>query len=86
MTINIKIGGNNEKERLKDYSEFVMYTFRNLENKKYIKEYEGKSLKKNIKKYRKRYGRINHLKLRKMEENKKKLKVVQEYSDSVIDE
>lgn len=37
MTINIKIGGNNEKERLKDYSEFVMYTFRNLENKKYIK-------------------------------------------------
>lgn len=39
--------------------------------KKYIKEYEGKSLKKNIKKYRKRYRTINHLRLRKMEENKK---------------
>lgn len=26
MTINIKIGGNNEKERLKDYSEFVICT------------------------------------------------------------
>lgn len=39
--------------------------------KKYIKHYKGKSLKKNIKKYRKRYERINHLRLRKMEENKK---------------
>lgn len=60
-------------ERLKDYKEFgcYIYTFRNLKNKKYIKEYKGKSLKKNIKKYRKRYGKINHLRLRKMEENKK---------------
>lgn len=24
MTINIKIGGNNEKERLRDYNEFVI--------------------------------------------------------------
>lgn len=73
MKDNTKIGKNNEKEKLRDYNEFECYicSFRNLENKKYIKEYEEKSLKKNIKKYRKRYGTINHLRLRKMEENKK---------------
>lgn len=48
--------------------------------KKYIKEYEGKSLKKNIKKYRKRYRTINHLRLRKMEENKK----IKSYKNIVI--